>query len=133
MRIMLYNGSIYFLTITGMNILNLILYQTSSGDVTYASSITNFLSVVLTCRFLLDLRKADRTANAPTSLGAVASLNFDAMGAGGSQTVSRRSLPAFVASMGSEVQTGLDFVDAIARDVPDEANEEVSREVEALP
>ncbi|KAM5543404.1 hypothetical protein V8D89_002655 [Ganoderma adspersum] len=121
MRVMLYNGSIYFLVITGMNILNLILYQISSGALTYAGIITSPLSIVLTCRFLLDLRQADRTANAPPSLGAVPSLNFDVVDGG--QTASRRSLPAFVASMGSEVHTGLDFVDEIARNPEAAANE----------
>ena len=78
------------------------------------------LSIVLTCRFLLDLRRADRTANAPTSLGEVSSLNFDNVD--GAHDSSRGSLPAFVASMGSEVRTGLDFVDAIARN-PEAGNE----------
>ncbi|PIL29910.1 hypothetical protein GSI_07820 [Ganoderma sinense ZZ0214-1] len=132
MHVMLYNGSVYLLTVTGANILNLILYQTSSGTLSYAGAITSSLNSVLTCRFLLDLRQADRRATAPTSPSAASSLDFNVVVAGSSQTVSRRSLPAFVASMGSEVPTGLDFVDVIARD-PDEANEEVSREVGALP
>ncbi|KAI1794385.1 hypothetical protein LXA43DRAFT_996881 [Ganoderma leucocontextum] len=91
-------------------------YQTSSGAATYASIVTNpcvnpFLSIVLTCRFLLDLRQADRTANPPSSLMAVPSLNFEFVENG--QNDSRRSLPAFIASMGSEVHTGLHFVDSI--------------------
>ena len=63
----------------------------------------------------------------------VSSLNFD--GVGGSQNGSRRSLPALVASMGSEIPTGLDFVDSIARDADSlsRPDEEVPREVEPSP
>ena len=46
-------------------------------------------------------------------------MNFDIVD--GAHDSSRGSLPAFVASMGAEVRTGLDFVDAIARN-PEAAN-----------
>lgn len=62
---------------------------------------------ILICHFLLDLHKADRTGTTISS-PAVSSLNF----ARGSESLDGRigTLPAFIASMGSEISSGLHFV-----------------------
>ncbi|KAM5536091.1 hypothetical protein V8D89_010190 [Ganoderma adspersum] len=119
-RVMLYNGSTYFIAITAMNILSVILSQVASIPAIANIGADNIapLTAVLTCRFLLDLRQADRTPTTASSPSAVPSLNFAAgfEGSGG-------TLPAFIASMGSVVYTGLRLVDSRAED---EANVDMS-------
>lgn len=68
---------------------------------------------VLTCHFLFALRQADRTATTPSSLSEIPSLNF-ASAASCFGPSSHGSLPAFIASIGSEVNTGLHFVDGVS-------------------
>lgn len=70
--------------------------------------------MVLTCRFLFDLRKADRTATIPSSPSAVPSLIFNHLN---SSQHSRGTLPAFIASMGLQIPAGAPFgVETTGRD-----------------
>ncbi|PIL23447.1 hypothetical protein GSI_14758 [Ganoderma sinense ZZ0214-1] len=73
------------------------------------------LTAVLICRFILALRRADRdTATTPSSPSGNPSLVF----AGGSNPDSSRAttLPEFVAALGSEVHTGMYFLDPVSAD-----------------
>ena len=73
------------------------------------------MTTILTCHFLFALRQAERTT-APSSPSEVPSLNF-ASAASRSGLSSHETLPAFIASMGSEVNTGLHFVDSAGTDL----------------
>ena len=73
------------------------------------------MTTVLTCHFLFALRQAERTTS-PSSPSEIPSLNF-ASAASHSGTGSLETLPAFIASMGSEVNTGLHFVDSAGTDL----------------
>ena len=60
------------------------------------------VTAVLTCHFIFDLREAHRSAAPPSSPSAIPSLYF----AGGSpEDGSHGALPAFIASMGSQLQS----------------------------
>ncbi|KAM5545109.1 hypothetical protein V8D89_001220 [Ganoderma adspersum] len=116
-RVLLYNGSTYFIIITIMNVLESILSQAPSvlalgNFATYASPP---LTAILICRFLFDLRQADRTTAAALSPSAIQSLNLnlDLNASVRSQAHGTATLPAFVASMGEPVYTGIRFVDEI--------------------
>nr|VWO95332.1 BZIP domain-containing protein [Ganoderma boninense] len=95
--------------LTGMNILTMILARTQdqSGPSleNVASIMTNPMTAVLISHFLLDLRRSDRTANIASSPSAVPSLNI-----AGDIAEDHGALPAFIASMGSLVDTGLQLV-----------------------
>ncbi|PIL23493.1 hypothetical protein GSI_14804 [Ganoderma sinense ZZ0214-1] len=115
-QVMLYNGSFYFIVITAMNVLNMILTPiatpvgVSLGSI--ATIANNPVTAVLTCHFLFDLREAHRSAASPSSPSALPSLNFpgDSSEAGG-----HGALPAFIASMGSQLQSpGVRLVNADA-------------------
>ncbi|KAM5533761.1 hypothetical protein V8D89_012536 [Ganoderma adspersum] len=73
----------------------------------------NPVTTVLTCHFLFELRQADRTGMTPSSPSAMSSLDFNV--ATDSQR-SRGTLPAFFASMGSQISTGLHFEDPAGGD-----------------
>ncbi|KAI1794950.1 hypothetical protein LXA43DRAFT_95257 [Ganoderma leucocontextum] len=128
-RVMLHNGSVYFIVITVMNIIDTALSQAPSDFIaTYAIFPTSPVTAVLTCHFLLDLHQANRTGTTPSSPSA--SLNF-AAGRRGSHS----ALPAFIVSMGSQVRTGLNFVHSMGtdEDVPAHMIEEDSAREEGLP
>lgn len=84
------------------------------------------MTAVMTCDFLLDLHQASRILTTTSAPSAVSSLNF-ATGRQGS----RSALPAFIASIGSQVHTGFNFVDSPGADEA-QLNEENIRE-EGLP
>lgn len=65
------------------------------------------MTAVLIAHFLLDLRRSDRTANVPSSPSAIPSLNI-----AGDVQEDHGALPAFIASMGSQIDTGLGLVDS---------------------
>ncbi|PIL32845.1 hypothetical protein GSI_04962 [Ganoderma sinense ZZ0214-1] len=73
------------------------------------------LTAILICRFLFDLRQADRTTAAASSPSGMQSLNLDLDFNVSVHSQGHRSstLPAFVASMGEPVYTGIRFVDEI--------------------
>lgn len=104
-HVMLYNGSVYFIVITAINILNIILTPIASPVGVSLGSIAtianNPVTAVLTCHFLFDLREANRSGAPPSSPSALPSLHI----AGGSQDGSHGALPAFIASMGSQLHT----------------------------
>ncbi|PIL23300.1 hypothetical protein GSI_14610 [Ganoderma sinense ZZ0214-1] len=106
------NRSIYFMVLTGMNVLMMILsrIQDQSGPSleNVASIMINPMTAVLIAHFLFDLRRSDRTANVPSSPSAIPSLNI-----AGDIQEDHGTLPAFIASMGSRLDTGLHFVDVL--------------------
>ncbi|PIL23416.1 hypothetical protein GSI_14727 [Ganoderma sinense ZZ0214-1] len=99
---MLYNGSMYFIIITVLDVLVLILFQ-DPDTVIYGNFATLFLTpatMALTCRFLLDLHQANREATAPSLPSGIPTLNF---APSTDSQPTREALPAFIASMGSLV------------------------------
>ncbi|KAM5537622.1 hypothetical protein V8D89_008700 [Ganoderma adspersum] len=122
-RVMLYNGSTYFIVLTGMNILMMILtriqdpsgpslenvasivinpYVDPSSNQMLAHSVAYVkrMTAVLIVHFLFDLRRSDRTARIPSSPSAIPSLNIV-----GDVPEDHDALPAFIASMGSRVDS----------------------------
>ncbi|PIL23423.1 hypothetical protein GSI_14734 [Ganoderma sinense ZZ0214-1] len=86
-----------------------------------AADIGPQLTFVLTCRFLFALRRADHTATTTTSSG-VSSLDFNVAT---DSHRSRSALPAFIASMGSQLSTpGLHFGDG--RDEEEDAAADIT-------
>ena len=73
------------------------------------------MTTILTCHFLIALRQAERTTS-PSSPSEIPSLNF-APAVSRSEMSRPETLPAFIASMGSEVNTGLHFVDSAGTDL----------------
>ena len=71
------------------------------------------LTSILICRFLLDLRQADRTTGVASSPSAVQSLNLNLNVSLRSQEHGTVTLPAFIAPMGEPIYTGLRFADEI--------------------
>nr|VWO96667.1 Zn(2)-C6 fungal-type domain-containing protein [Ganoderma boninense] len=113
MRVMLYNGSVYYITIIGVNVLNVVLQAVPNiyllPDADVAASVTIPLTTVLISRFILDLQQAaGRTAATPSAPSQVTSLDFATMEHGSSAT-SRGpgTLAAFITSMGTDVHMGL--------------------------
>ncbi|KAI0765620.1 hypothetical protein BD413DRAFT_615533 [Trametes elegans] len=64
--VMLYDGLLYFLTITCFNIANLVLtlvsIVTPDYSTSYVTALSDPVTAVLLCRFLFDLQAAERTA-----------------------------------------------------------------------
>ncbi|KAM5533405.1 hypothetical protein V8D89_012955 [Ganoderma adspersum] len=92
--------------ITAMNVLNMLFIPIASPIGITLGSIANItnnpVTAVLTCHFLFDLREAHRSAAPPSSPSAVPSLY---LAEGSPEEGSPGALPAFIASMGSQLHS----------------------------